>query len=201
MAQKLRCVVIGIRCVGKYVFENHLTNKTSLEIETLAGIKRLDLKIKNYQISSISVCLGNYKILDEFELSILDTSFVITPVLVGNPHAIIFVKDLSQLNIEKYAPIIENHKVFPNRTNVEFVQIMNPNLIKVRVWERGAGLTLACGTGACASTVAAFSKKFIYKSPTVELPGGFLQTYVDEKENIVYLSGNATTVYTGKYPY
>ncbi len=201
MVLKQKCVVIGIRCVGKYVFENKLTNKTSIEIETLAGIKKVELKIRNYQVSSVSVCLGEYKVLDEFELSILDTSFIITPVLVGNPHAVIFVKDLSNIEIEKYAPIIENHKVFPNKTNVEFVQVMNPNLIKVKVWERGSGITLACGTGACASTAAAFSKKFIYKNPTVELPGGFLQTYIDEKTNSIYLSGPATTVYTGNYPY
>ncbi len=201
MVLKQKCVAIGIRCVGKYVFENKLTNKTSIEIETLAGIKKVELKIRNYQVSSVSVCLGEYKVLDEFELSILDTSFIITPVLVGNPHAVIFAKDLSNIEIEKYAPIIENHKVFPNKTNVEFVQVMNPNLIKVKVWERGSGITLACGTGACASTAAAFSKKFIYKNPTVELPGGFLQTYIDEKTNNIYLSGPATTIYAGNYPY
>lgn len=201
MALKQKCVAIGIRCVGKYVFENKLTNKTSLEIETLAGIKKIELKIRNYQVSSVSVCLGECKVLDEFQLSILDTNFTITPVLVGNPHAVIFTEDLSKIETEKYAPLIENHKVFPNKTNVEFVQIINPNLIKVKVWERGSGITLACGTGACASTAAAFSQKFIYKNPNVELPGGFLQTYFDEKTNNIYLSGPATTVFTGNYPY
>lgn len=194
-------MVIGIRCVGKYLFENKLLNKTSIKIETLAGIKDVSIKVRNNQVSSISVCLGEFKILEEFETTILDTNFTITPVSVGNPHAIIFVNDLSKMEIEKYAPIIEIHKNFPNKTNVEFVQIVNPNLIKVKVWERGSGLTLACGTGACAATVAAFSKKFIYKNPTVELPGGFLQTYIDENTNQVYLSGPATTVYTGKYFY
>ena len=133
------------------------------------------------------------------EQSILDTSFTITPVLVGNPHAIIFVQDFSTIDIKKYAPLIENHKAFPNKTNVEFVQVINSNHIKVKVWERGSGLTLACGTGACAATAVAFSKKFIYKNPLVELPGGFLQTYIDEKTNKIYLSGPATTVYTGIY--
>lgn len=201
MVQKQKCAVIGIRCVGKYVFENKLTDKTFLKIETLAGIKEINLKIKNSQVSSVSVCLGEFKVLDEFELTILDTSFTITPVLVGNPHAIIFVNDLSNIEINKYAPLIETHKNFPNRTNVEFVQIINPNLIKVKVWERGSGITLACGTGACAATAAAYTKKFIYKNPTVELPGGFLQTYINEKTNTVYLSGAAITVYTGKYFY
>lgn len=189
----------GIRCVGKYVYDNHLTEKNTLEVETLAGIKKLNLKVRNNQVYSISVCLGNYKVLDEFDLSILDATFTITPVLVGNPHAVIFVKDLSDFKIEKYAPLIEKHTVFPNKTNVEFVQIINSNHIKVKVWERGSGITLACGTGACASTAVAFSKKFIYRNPTVELPGGFLQTYIDEKTHSIYLSGPAVTVYNGVY--
>lgn len=189
----------GIRCFGKFVYDNHLTNKTSIKIETLAGIKNLELKVKNSQVYSVSVCIGEYKILDEFELSILDKTFVINSISVGNPHAVIFLNNLSNFEIEKYAPLIEKHKKFPNRTNVEFVQIVNSNHIKVKVWERGSGITLACGTGACASTAVAFNKKFIYKNPTVELPGGLLQTYVDEKVNNIYLSGPATTVYSGTY--
>lgn len=189
----------GIRCVGKYIYDNHLTDKTSINIETLAGIKRLDLKIKNHQVYSVSVCIGEYKIFDEFELNILDKSFTINPVSVGNPHAVIFLNNLSDLEIEKYAPLIEYHKIFSNKTNVEFVQIINSNHIKVKVWERGSGSTLACGTGACAATATAFNKKFIYKNPTVELPGGILTTYIDDKTNSIYLSGPATTVYTGIY--
>lgn len=189
----------GIRCVGKYVFDNKLTNKTSVNIETLAGIKNLELKIKNNKVYSVTVCLGEFKIFDEFELIVLDKTFVINPVSVGNPHAIIFVNTLSDIDINKYAPIIENHKVFSNKTNVEFVQIINSNYIKVKVWERGSGITLACGTGACASTIAAFNKKLIYKNSTVELPGGVLQTFIDEKSNQIYLSGPATTVFSGIY--
>ena len=208
----------GIRCVGKYVYDNHLTEKNTLEVETLAGIKKLNLKVRNNQVYSISVCLGNYKVLDEFDLSILDATFTITPVSGLANYGIFvgledgytglihisevssrFVKDLSDFKIEKYAPLIEKHTVFPNKTNVEFVQIINSNHLKVKVWERGSGITLACGTGACASTAAAFSKKFIYRNPTVELPGGFLQTYIDEKTNSIYLSGPAVTVYNGVY--
>ena len=189
----------GIRCVGKFVYDNHLTNKTFIEIETLAGIKKLELKIKNHKVYSVSVCIGEYKLFDEFKLDVIDKTFTINPVSVGNPHAVIFVNTLSDFEIDKYAPIIANHKVFPNKTNVEFIQIINPNHIKVKVWERGSGITLACGTGACASTAVSWNKKFIYKNPTVELPGGLLQTYVDEKTNNIYLSGPATTVYTGTY--
>lgn len=189
----------GIRCVGKYVFEKNLTKKTTIEIETLAGIKQIKLKIRNQKVSSVSVCMGKPQILDEFELNILNNKFVITPVLIGNPHAVIFTPDLSKIDFEKCAPLIETHKVFPNRTNVEFVQIINPNLLKVKVWERGSGVTLACGTGACAVTAAAYSKKFIYKSVNIELPGGFLQTYFDVSSNNVYLSGPASMVYDGVY--
>lgn len=189
----------GIRCVGKYVFDNKLTDKTSLKVETLAGIKDLDLKIKNNKVYSVTVCLGEYKIFDEFELNIEDKSFVINPISVGNPHAIIFVNNLNEIDIKKYAPVIEKHKIFLNKTNVEFVQVINANHIKVNVWERGSGTTLACGTGACASAIAAFNKKFIYKNPTVELPGGNLQIFIDEKTNMVYMSGSATTVFSGIY--
>ena len=189
----------GIRCVGKYVYDNKLTNNTSVKIETLAGVKDLELKIKNNKVYSVSVCIGEYELFDEFELDILNKTFTINPVSVGNPHAVIFINNLSDFKIEEYAEIIENHKAFPNKTNVEFVQIINPNYIKVKVWERGSGTTLACGTGACASTSVAYNKKFIYKNPTVELPGGTLQTYIDDKTNQIYLSGPATTVYNGIY--
>ncbi len=189
----------GIGCVGKYVFDNKLTNKTSLKMETLSGIKDLELRIKNNKAYSITVCLGEYKIFDEFELNIIDKTFNINPISVGNPHAVIFINNLNNINIIKYAPEIEKHKIFLNKTNVEFVQIINSNHIKVNVWKRGSGIILACGTGACASTVAAFNKKFIYINPIVELPGGNLQTYIDEKTNKVYMSGPATTVYSGIY--
>jgi len=189
----------GIHCVGKYVFDNKLTDKTSLKIETSAGIKTLELKIKNNKVYSTTVCLGEYKIFDEFELNILDKTFNINPISVGNPHAVIFLNNLSNIDINKYAPVLENHKVFLNKTNVEFVQIISSNYIKVNVWERGSGITLACGTGACASAIAAFNKKFIYKNPTVELPGGNLQTYIDERTNQIYMSGTATTVFSGIY--
>ena len=189
----------GIRCVGKYLYDKNLTQKNNIDIETLAGIKKLNLKIRNNHVISVSVCIGVPKILNEIDLEILDTKFIVTPVLIGNPHAVIFVTDIDNFEYTKYAPIIEKHNVFPNKTNVEFVQIKNPNLIKIKVWERGSGPTLACGTGACASAAVAYSKQFIYKNVNVELPGGFLQTYLDTTSNNIYLSGSATTVYDGIY--
>lgn len=189
----------GIRCVGKFLYDKKLISKTTIEIETLAGIKKIQLKLSNSRISSVSVCMGEAKILDDFELTVADETFSVTPVLIGNPHAVVFVNNLANINFNKYAPIIESHQVFPNKTNVEFVQVINPNLIKVKVWERGSGETLACGTGACASTAVAYNKKFIYKSVNVEMPGGFLQTYLDTNSNNIYLSGPASTVYEGVY--
>lgn len=189
----------GIRCVGKFIYDNKLSDKTSIKIETLSGVKDLELKIRNNKVYSVSVCIGKYNILDEFELNILDKTFLIHCISVGNPHAVIFTNDWSNIEIEKYAPLIENNKIFTNKTNVEFVQVINTTHIKVKVWERGSGITLACGTGACASTCAAFNKKFIQNFSTVELPGGFLQTYIDEKTNHIYLSGPATSVFNGTY--
>ena len=189
----------GIRCVGKYVYEKQLTDKTSLEIETLGGIKKLELKVRNHQVYSVSVRMGIPRILEETELDVLYMKFRITPVFLGNPHAVIFVNTLEHFDFEKYAILLEDHRIFPNKTNVEFVQVMNPNLLRVKVWERGSGATLACGTGACAATAVAFEKKFIYQSTNVELPGGFLQTYVDTKTQNIYMSGPATLVYDGFY--
>lgn len=189
----------GIRCVGKYVFDNKLTNKTSLKIETLAGIKDLELKTKNNKVYSITVCMGEYKVFDEFELNVENKSFIVNPISIGNPHAVIFVNNLNDINIKKYAPFIENHKIFSNKTNVEFVQAVNPNYIKVNVWERGSGATLACGTGACASAIATFNKGLGYKNITIELPGGNLQTFIDEKNNKIYLSGSVVAVFSGIY--
>jgi len=189
----------AISCAGKYVFDNKLINKTSIKIETLAGIKKLELKLKNNKVYMTTLCLENFKIFDKFELNILDKKFNMNPISIGNPHAVIFVNNLNDIDINKYAPIIENHKVFSNKTNVEFAQIINSNRIKVKIWERGCGITLCCSTGACACSITAYNKKLIYKNPIVELPGGNLQTYIDEKNKCVYTSIPVTTVYGGIY--
>ena len=151
----------GIRCVGKYVYDNHLTEKNNLEVETLAGIKKLNLKVRNNQVYSISVCLGNYKVLDEFDLSILDASFTITPVLVGHPHAVIFVKDLSDFKIKKYAPLIEKHTVFPNKTNVEFVQISSKSKSMGKRFRNNTCLWYWC---MCFNSCCFFEKIYLQKS-------------------------------------
>lgn len=189
----------GIRCVGKYVFEHNLTKKTTLEIETLAGIKKLKLEIHNNKVTYVTVDMGNYEIAKEININIDNKVFNIIPVSVGNPHAIIFTNTLLDSEIKNYAPKIECNNYFANKTNVEFVQVIKPNLIKIIVWERGSGFTLACGTGACACSIAAFEKKLTNKKITVELPGGHLQTYIDNANKKVFMSGDATTVFSGIY--
>lgn len=186
----------GIRCMGKFLYDKKLTSKTNLKIETLGGIKDIELRLKNNEVYKVNVCMGTPEILDDIEINILKTTFTISPVIVGNPHAVIFVKDLRAIDIKKYGPLIESSPAFPNKTNVEFVQIINSNLAKIKVWERGSGETLACGTGACAVCCVSFTKHYSYRNLTVELPGGFLQTYFNENGN-VYMSGPATTVYEG----
>ena len=157
----------GIRCVAKFIYDNKLSNKDKLSIETLAGIKQVKLIEKNGECDEAIVDMGEpifqdknipYDVYEAFnkdlDLDVLGEKMRFTVVSMGNPHAITFVEDVDKVDIKKYGPAIENNPIFPNRTNVEFVQIINKNNIKVRVWERGAGETLACGTGACAATVA-----------------------------------------------
>ena len=157
----------GIRCVGKFVYDKCLTNKTTVTIETLAGVKTLNLNIKDKKVETVRVDMGE-PILEpekipviskenpvkELKLKALDKEFIFTCVSMGNPHAITVVNNTDNFDIEKYGKLIEENKVFPNKTNVEFVQIVDKEHIKMRVWERGAGETLACGTGACATLVA-----------------------------------------------
>lgn len=187
----------GIRCVGKFLYDKKLTNKTKLKIETLGGMKEIELKVKNNEVYKVNVCIGTPEILDDLEINLFGTNFTVSPVIVGNPHAVIFVNDVNAIDIKRYGPFIESFSSFPNKTNVEFAQIITPSLAKVKVWERGSGETLACGTGACAVCSVAFTKHYCYRNLTVELPGGFLQTYFNENGN-VYMSGPATTVYEGR---
>ncbi len=202
----------GIRCVAKYVYDNKLTNKNPLTIETLAGIKTLTLKIENDFVSSITVDMGaplfiekslpHIENKDKFinqTVTIENQSFSISAVSMGNPHAVIFVKDVKNFPIEKTGIIVENCKeLFPEKTNVEFIEIVDNENLSMRVWERGSGETLACGTGACASAVCSYLNNFSKRKVTVHLLGGDLFIDWNEKDNHVYLTGSATTVFTGK---
>ena len=201
----------GIRCVGKFVYDKGLTNKEELKIETLAGIKILKLFIKNNKVEKVKVDMGE-PVLEPEKIPVIannnpvkdliikaeDRNLKFTCVSMGNPHAITFIKeDVHKFDVHKYGKIVENSKEFPKKTNVEFINIIDKNNIKMRVWERGSGETLACGTGACASTVAAVLNEYTERNVNVELRGGTLEIEWNEKDNHIYMTGSATTVFEG----
>ena len=204
----------GIRCVGKFVYEKKLVdeNKKILEIETLAGIKKLELEIKNNLVENVKVDMGKAyfdvkKIgmagnKNKIDLVVDNKKFICECVSIGNPHAVIFLDDLDfkNLDVKKYGHEIENNICFKNKINVEFAKIKNKNCIDVKVWERGSGITLACGTGACAVFAVALKNNLIDKNKIVKikLPGGELNIFCDEKGNI-FMSGEAKNICDGSF--
>lgn len=201
----------GIRCVAKYVYDNGLTNKKNIRIETLSGIKELELAIENGKVAFVTVNMGTpimkpslIPVISDLEqvinqpITIDDTVYKITCVSMGNPHAIVFVEDTKTVPIEKIGPLFENHVMFPERINTEFVHVVDRNTIDMRVWERGAGETLACGTGTCASTMACIINGLTENEVTVRLLGGELKIRYDEKENTIYMTGPAVKVFDGE---
>ncbi len=204
----------AIRCVGKYLYDNKLTDKTLLKIETLSGIKTLSLSVENGKVQTVSVDMGK-AILDgrqipvdydgtvkKHSISVNGEMTEITCVSMGNPHAVVFVENPADLDLEKIGPGYENHKFFPERVNTEFVKINSRNEITMRVWERGSGETFACGTGACASVVASAICEYVdFDTPVkVNLIGGSL-TISCASDYSVTMNGSATTVYKGVYEY
>ena len=200
----------GIRCVGKYVYDNKLTEKEEILVETLAGIRRLKLFCNNGICNEVCVDMGepvfksedlptflDEEITKDLKMKIDYKEFCFTLVSMGNPHAVTFVKDVGEILLERYGPIVECDSIFPNRINVEFVEIVDKKHVRVRVWERGAKETLACGTGACAAVVAGIANGYIDSDVIVELPGGRLNVNWD-KDNHVYMTGAATMVFEGK---
>ena len=201
----------GIRCVGKFVYDKKLTDKTTLTIETLAGIKQLKLNTKDGEVETVRVDMGE-PILDPEKIPVnaketpvkglkieaIDKIFEFTCVSMGNPHAITIVENTEKFDVEKYGKVLEVDQIFPKKTNVEFIQILDKKHIKMRVWERGAGETLACGTGASASVVACVLNKLTDRNVLVELLGGNLEIEWNEKDNHVYMTGPAVTVFEGE---
>lgn len=201
----------GIRCVAKYVYDNGLTDKKQLKIETLSGIKTLDLTVEDGRVSLVTVDMGSpiftpkdipiisdkERIVDEL-VTIGDKEYRMTCLSMGNPHAVVFVDNTEEVPITTIGPLFENHTIFPERVNTEFVQVINRKHIKMRVWERGSGETLACGTGACASAVACVINNLTDNEVKVSLLGGDLYIKYDTKENHVYMTGDAVTVFTGE---
>ena len=147
----------GIRCVGKYVYDKGLTDKKVITVETLSGIKTLDLQVVKGKVQSVSVDMGKADAGLVNRVRVCDSDVEYIPVSVGNPHAVVFVDDISKARITEVGPAMEHHERFPDGVNVEFVQAISENKLRMRVWERGCGITMACGTGSCATVMAAIS--------------------------------------------
>ncbi|MBR3133061.1 MAG: diaminopimelate epimerase [Clostridia bacterium] len=206
----------GIRCLAKFAYEKGLVKKNKIRIETLAGIKQVEYIIENNIIMAIKVNMGkpitipsripvylprNYRINSDkckVQIRVGEKEFIANCLSMGNPHAVVIVSNLKDFNVEKYGCIIENYKFFPNKTNVEFVEIVDKNNIKLRVWERGVGETLACGSGASAAVYSCFSEGEVDNKVKAELRGGVLDFEIDRNSREVYMIGPAVNVYEGK---
>lgn len=189
----------GIRCLAKYVFEKGLTEKQEFSVETLAGIKNVKLELENKKVMFVEVNMGNPDLNNiKYVIEIDGDSFCVYPISMGNPHAVCFVENIETFPVEKIGKILENYKYFPNKTNVEFVQVIDKTNIKSRIWERGVGETNACGTGACASAVIAMQKKYTENEVTVDLKGGKLFIKFDKDTEEVFLKGEAEFVFDGQ---
>ena len=201
----------GIRCVAKYMYDYGITDKTSISVETKSGIKYLDLTIRDGKVDTVKVNMGTpilkaadipvrsekEQVIDE-PVMVDGKEWKITCVSMGNPHAITYIDDVKNLEIEKIGPKFENHEIFPDRVNTEFVHVIDRNTVEMRVWERGSGETLACGTGACAVAVSSILNGLTEEEVTVKLLGGDLKIFWDRTENKVYMTGSATTVFDGE---
>lgn len=208
----------GIRCVGKYVYDYGLTDKTDISIETLAGIKYLNLKVVREaaddrgRVALVTVNMGEpifapsdvpvavdeeIDMVRDYPVSIGGENYKLTCISMGNPHCVAFVDEVDSFPIEEIGPRFESDKMFPNRVNAEFVQVVSRTYAKMRVWERGSGETLACGTGTCASVVACILNGKTDDEVTVKLLGGELIIRWDRESNLVYMTGPATVVFDG----
>lgn len=189
----------GIRCVGKYVYDKGYTDKTHLTIETLSGIKRLELQVRGGKVKSVIADMGRAKVSETLLLGVNGQTLSCTPVDMGNPHAVFFCGDIDSVPLSTLGEKIEHHSAFPGGVNAEFVQVLSPVEIRMRVWERGSGITMACGTGACASVAASIEKGYCEKNVWVSvlLDGGVLQIKIDD-EGGVLMQGPAETVYEGE---
>ena len=200
----------GIRCVAKYVYDYGLTDKTQISVETLGGIKYLDLTVEDGKVSQVKVDMGKpeleadlipiiserEQVIDE-PIEVDGKEYHMTGVSMGNPHAVIYVDDVKGLDLEKIGPKFENHERFPKRINTEFVHCIDRQTVEMRVWERGSGETLACGTGACAVAVSSILNNLTDTQVTVKLLGGDLQIEWDREKDRVFMTGPATVVFDG----
>ena len=200
----------GIRCVGKYVYDYGLTDKTEISVETLGGVKYLSLNVEDGKVRSVRVDMGSPVLRPadipvrcegeravDVPVNVDGTEYRMTCVSMGNPHAVVFVDDVETFPLEAVGPKFENHEVFPNRVNTEFVRVLDRKTAEMRVWERGSGETLACGTGACAVAVACVLNGMGEDEMTVKLLGGDLLIQWDRENDKVYMTGPAETVFDG----
>ena len=202
----------SIRCVGKYLYDNGMVPKTEMTIATASGVRHLQLFTRNGKVSSVTVDMGKAelnpakipvdlpgdKIICQ-PVTIGNKEYNITCVATGNPHCVVFVDNVDKLDLQQIGPQFENSPLFPERVNTEFVRVVNESTIKMRVWERGAGETLACGTGACASVVAAVLTGNTERKVRMKLLGGELDIEWDEATNHVFMTGGAVTGFTGEW--
>jgi len=202
----------GIRCVAKYVYDKGLIHRKNISIISAGKIKYLELTTNEHdQVVQVKVNMGA-PILESEQVPVIaegdravnvpilvqGKEYAMTCVSMGNPHAVLFVEDVQELPLEKIGPDFENHERFPRRTNTEFVQIVDENHVKMRVWERGTGETLACGTGCCATAVACVLNGLTKEEVEVEVPGGKIQIKWDREDNLVYMTGPAEIVFEGE---
>ena len=198
----------GIRCFAKYIYENQIVNNAEFNIETVSGIKNTKLIFEGLKIVRVLVNMGKPELefskipvyyYKEYNKNYIDIENIkVYPISMGNPHAVCFWEDIENIDIENIGKLIENYKYFPNKTNVEFVKIIDDENIEIRVWERGVGETLACGTGACSAVVIAHLYKNLRNKINVRLKGGNLNIRYDKQENVVWLDGETNKVFEGK---
>ncbi len=198
------------RCIGKYLYENGLTDKREITLETLSGIKILKLHIEQGIVAAVTVDMGEPRLENKAqlatptggmlaeEIATAVGTFKGTFVCMGNPHCVIFTEDVAALAIDKIGPVLERHPLFPERANIEFAQRLADGVIRMRVWERGSGITQACGTGACATAVAAVLNGVCGRKSEIRMDGGSLSIEWSEADNHVYMTGPATKVFEGE---
>ena len=201
----------GIRCVAKYVYDYGLTDKTRITVDTASGVKTLELQVENGKAVRVKVDMGapileperipvkseKERVMDA-PVSVGGAEYRMTCVSMGNPHCVVPVEDVDGLEIEKIGPLFENHPMFPDRVNTEFIRVLDRNTVQMRVWERGAGETWACGTGACAVAVACALNGWTEEKVLVKLRGGDLEIFWDRDKNTVFMTGPAAVVFEGE---
>ena len=202
----------AVRCIGKYMYERGLTKKTKISLETKGGYKYLWLNVEDGVVTTVKADMGTPELNPQkipvnlageavlnHRLQVMGQTFYITCVNMGNPHAVIFVRDPEVIDLPTIGPIIEHHPLFPRRTKVEFVRVIKRDVLQMRVWERGAGETLACGTGACAALVAGVLTGVSDRAVQMKLTGGNLQLHWNPQDNHIYKTGPAAYVFDGEW--